>query len=378
VIVSLPGSVTAAARKSWNLAGCLAAANPNVMNPEDLDENGHPRVHRKTELRGITHLHHALDASIIAFTSHLLPCDGGVWKREVIELLAKRRCNAAEQAQLRVLLRGNVTFSTEGRPALGELPKELREQLRARLAERRVVQHLPASMADMVSDQTVWRLFDPADPHPNAKRLARWLAAAEVEVPAPDAKTVLIITRKRKAPPKPGEAAKDKKGKFHEGKTWEWYYVVAAKDALLGFAPTGDPAQSKLKPFKAVKVLGDNFGIALDPEPTLIRPLHVWRQLQALKTANGGKWPRVVRKGMLIRVLRAKTIKVDYRGVWMVRGAYFKQKGGFMFDLCPADYVEYRRIKGAFETVSVVTLMKCGLEVLHPSLCGIAPKQTEE
>ena len=138
----------------------------------------------------------------------------------------------------------------------------------------------------MVSDQTVWRLFDPADPHPNAKRLARWLAAAEVEVPAPDAKTVLIITRKRKAPPKPGEESKDKKGKFHEGKIWEWYYMVAAKDALLGFAPTGDPAKSKLKPFKAVKVLGDNFGIALDPEPTLIRPLHVWRQLQALKKAS--------------------------------------------------------------------------------------------
>ena len=134
VIVSLPGSVTAAARKSWNLAGCLAAANPNVMNLEDLDENGKPRVHRKTELRGITHLHHALDASIIAFTSYLLPCDGGVWKQEVIELLAKRRCNPTEQAQMRLLLRGNVTFSAEGQPMLGELPKDLREQLRTCLA----------------------------------------------------------------------------------------------------------------------------------------------------------------------------------------------------------------------------------------------------
>lgn len=78
---------------------------------------------------------------------------------------------------------------------------------------------------------------------------------------------------------------------------------------------------------------------------------------------------------MLIRVLRAKSEKVNYSGVWMVRGVYFKQKGGFMFDLSPADYIEYRRIKGAFETVSVATLIKCGLEVLRSPLCGIPPKQ---
>jgi hypothetical protein len=126
-----------------------------------------------------------------------------------------------------------------------------------------------------------------------------------------------------------------------------------------------------------VKVLGDNFGIALDPEPTLLRPLHVWRKMTALKAANGGKWPRLLRKGMLIRVLRAKSEKVNYSGVWMVRGAYFKQKGGFMLDLSPADFIEYRRINGAFEAVSVLTLMKCGLEILKPSLCGFADAGAE-
>jgi CRISPR-associated endonuclease Csn1 len=372
VIISLPGSVTAAARKSWNLAGCLAAANPNVLNPEDLDDNGKPRIHRKTELRGITHLHHALDASVIALTSHLLPCDGGVWKREAIELLAKRRCNESEQRLLRALLRWNVSFTKEGEPKLEEIPNEMREELRARLAERRVVQHLPASLGDMVSDQTVWRLFDPADTHPNAKRLARWLAAAEVEVPAPDAKTVIIITRKRKAPPKPGEEAKAKKGKFHEGKTWEWYYTEAAKDALLGFAPSGDPAKAKLKPLKAVKILGDNFGIALDPEPTLIRPLHVWRQLQALRATNGGKWPRLVRNGMLIRVLRAKSAKVNYSGVWMVRGVTLNQRAGYLVNLSPPDQIRDRGEPGCFQNVSLETLLKCGLEILKPSLCGVA------
>ncbi len=380
VIVSLPGSVTAAARKSWDLAGCLAEANPNVLNPDDLDANRKPKVHRKTELRGITHLHHALDASVIAFTSHLLPCDGGVWKREAIELLSKRRCNPKEQAALRALLRGHVAFSVEGQPSLAELPKELREQLRTCLAERRVVQHLPASMSDLVSDQTIWRVFDPADRHKNAKRLGRWLTEAEVEVPASDAKTVIIITRRRKAALNPGEEAKAKKGKFHEGKTWEWYYVNAAKDALLGFAPTGDPAQSKLKPFKAVKVLGDNFGIALDPEPklTLIRPLHVWRQLDELKQENGGNWPRLLRLGMLIRIPRAKTVKVDYRGIWMLRGVQLNQIKGYLVDLSPPDQIRYRGERGCFQNVSLATLLKCGLDILHPPLCGIVAPPTHK
>ena len=373
VIVSLPGSVTGAVRKSWRLAGCLQAANPNVMNPDDLDENGRPRVHRKTELRGITHLHHALDACVLVLASHILPCDGGVWKREVLELLSKRRCNPAEQAILRYTLRGHIAFSAEGAPQLAEPEKGFRDQVRARLAELRVVQHLPASMADMVSDQTVWRCFDPADPHRNAKRLGRWLAKAGVKIPAPDAKTVIIITRKRKAAPKPGEKEESAGGKvFHEGKTWRWVFEVKAKDALLGFAPVGDPAASKLKPYKAVKVLGDNFGIALDPEPALIRPLQVWRQLKALQEKNGGKWPQVIRKGSMVRVLRAKTQKVDYRGVWMVRGLNFKQRDGFIVGLAPADFVADRRVPGVIESASLDTLLKCGLEILDPSLCGVA------
>ena len=42
-----------------------------------------------------------------------------------------------------------------------------------------------------------------------------------------------------------------------------------------------------------------------------------------------------------------------------------------MIDICPADYVEYRRVAGAKETVNIVTLVKCGLEILDSSLCGV-------
>ncbi len=373
VVTSLPGSVTGTVRKSWNLIGCLTQANANVLNPDDLDEDGKPRVHRKTEIRGITHLHHALDASVLAFTSHFLPRDGGAWKKEVLELLSKRRCNPTEQAILRALLRTHIDFTPEGQPILRELSKALRQQLCERLAERRVAQHLPASMADMVSDQTVWRVFDPEDRHENARRLGRWLAEKGIEIPAADAKTVIIICRKRKAAPVAGAAEEKASGKtFHEGKTWRWVYEVKAKDGLLGFAPTGDPKDWKLKPYKAVKVLGDNFGIALDPEPTLIRPLHVWRQVQELRTKNGGKWPRVVRIGMLVRILRAKSEKVNYSGVWIVRGVQLNQKAGYLLDLSPADQITYRGKKGSFQNVLLKTLISCGLEILPSTLCGVA------
>ena len=107
VITSLPGSVTGAVRKSWNLIGCLALANPLVLNPDDLGEDGKPKVHRKTEIRGITHLHHALDACVLAFASLFLPRDGGAW-----ELLVKRRLNPDEQRRARAAFGAFIDIMT--------------------------------------------------------------------------------------------------------------------------------------------------------------------------------------------------------------------------------------------------------------------------
>lgn len=363
-ITSLPGSVTGAVRKSWKLSGCLVVANPLVLNPDDLDDDGKPKVHRKTEIRGITHLHHALDACVLAFASLFLPRDGGAW-----ELLVKRRLSADEQRRARELFGNMIAITQNGELRLADLPPVLKAQICERLKERRVVQHLPADLSGLRCKETVWRVFDATDPHPNSRRLARWLAQKKVAIPTPDAKTALIICRKRRS----AEAADEESagGKvFRETKTWRWVYDIKDKTALLGLAPEGDASAAKLKRIKAVKVLGDNFGLALDPEPTLIRPHKVWHQLDALRARNGGRTPQVIRRGSLIRV-REKAARSDYRGVWMVRGAYFKQKGGLMLDLSPADYVEYRRIPGAFEGVLIATLRKCGLEVVKAPLTGI-------
>lgn len=362
VVTALPGAVTAAVRKAWNLTGCLAQANPLALNPDDLDDHGQPRPHNKTELRKITHLHHALDACVLALAAHHLPRDGEAWR-----LLLKRRLAPDEQRRARQLLGRVAAITPQGELRLNDLPPALKEQVSRRLRERRVVQHIPADLSGLRCEETVWRVFDPADPHPNARRLARWLANKNIPIPAPDAPTVLIISRKRN-----GADAAPAAGKvFHQTPTWRWVYEIKDKTALLGLAPEGDPAAAKLKRLKAVKVLGDNFGLALDPEPALIRPHKIWHQLAALRARNGGKPPRVLRIGSLIRV-NQKTGRSDYRGTWRVRGVHLNQRAGYLVNLSPPDQIRYVGQPGSFQNVSVATLLKCGLEILKTPLSGVA------
>ena len=369
-IVSLPGSVTGTVRKSWNLAACLEAANKNVMNAEDLDDNGKPRVHRKTELRGITHLHHALDASTLAITSQLLPCDGGVWKREVVELLSKRRCNPAEQAMLRQLLRWKITFTKEGQPVLGEITDELRKQLRARLAECRVVQHLPAEWGGLPTKETIWRVFDPKDPHRNAKRIHRWLKEAKVRIPDPDnpkTTTVLLTMRKRRST-KDEESGSGGKVFRDTKREWKWIYCEVERSKVLGLGIIGD---KKLRAIKGGKLIDDNFGIALFPNAPKgaekfrpIRFFRVWEEMERLKIEGGGKRPPILRRGHLIQF---KTGPHAGR-VWRVLGL---QDNGLVRFYEP-DTV--RRIDDPqnYKRLQITSLLKDGLEIVEVSLCGVA------
>jgi hypothetical protein len=303
---------------------------------------------------------------VLAFASRFLPRDGGAW-----ELLVKRRLNEDEQRRARTLFGNQIEITKEGELRLADLASAFKAQICERLKERRVVQHLPADVSGLRCKETVWRVFDPADTHRNSQRLARWLKQKEIAIPAPDAKTALIICRKRRTADVAGQESAGGKV-FRETKTWRWVYDIKDKSALLGLAPEGDIAAAKLKRLKAVKVLGDNFGLALDPEPTLIRPHKVWHQLEKLRKANDKKPVRLIRKGAIIRVLRAKSATVDYQGVWMVRGTTLNQRAGFLLDISPADQITYRGQPGCRSNVSVATLLKCGLEVLKAPLCGVS------
>lgn len=347
VITSLPGSVTGAVRKSWRLLGCLGTANPAVT-----DET------TKTEVRNITHLHHALDACVLAFASHFIPRDGGIW-----ELLVKRSLSEPEQARL--LAVGTLFQRDAGRKvSLTDLPKNLKEQIRKRLAERRVVQHIPANMSGLQSEETVYRVFDPADSHPSAKRLARWFKEKNIRIPKTEDSTVLITARKRRS------GTGTESGKLlHETSTWRWIYQEIEKNKLLGLDPEED-ATSKLKPLKAVKILGANFGLALDPEPQVLRSHKIWPQLCTLKKKNGGKWPRVLRNGMLIQISRG-----NYAGTWKVFSVK-NNASGLALDIARPDVIRLQnKTEGHKINVLLSTLLRDGLVSMDPLYSGFVLPQ---
>jgi hypothetical protein len=108
-IISIPGRITGLVRKRWRLLGCLSAANAAVTEETT-----------KTEVRGITHLHHALDACTLAYCSHFLPPDGGVW-----ELLVKRSLSESEQKRL-LAIGSLFQLDSQGRVNLSDLPSPLK------------------------------------------------------------------------------------------------------------------------------------------------------------------------------------------------------------------------------------------------------------
>ena len=308
VITSLPGSVTGAVRKSWKLLGCLATANPAILEPDG-------EVRTKTEIRGITHLHHALDACVLGLAGIFLPRDGGAW-----ELLVKRRLNPAEQKRARELFGNWIEISAEGQLQLADLPKSLKEQIRLRLAEKRVVQHIPSEQTGLRVEQNAWRVVS----------VKGGEALLRQRIRQPDGSRPLKETR-------------EKVGK------------------LLGLQSGG--GIGKLQRNKSALVIPDNFGLALDPVPQII-PFHkVHVRLRDLKIQNGGKWPRVLRNGMIIQVSAGR-----YSGIWRV----FSVKASLTIDIGSADKVALASSGlGQKREVLVKTLLRDGLAVVDAGYTGV-------
>ncbi len=304
VIVSLPGSVTGTVRKAWKLLGCLSLANPQVLN-----EQG--EVKTKTEIRDITHLHHALDACVLGLASHFIPNYGRAW-----ELIVKRNPNEGEKRELMAL--GIFGFGLENRFEMRDLDNRLKEQIRQRLAEKRVVQHIPAKMEGLRVEQNSWRVVEIQ----NDK--------------------VILRQRIRQADnSRPVKITGEKPGK------------------VLGLHPVG--GLGKLSINKSALIIPDNFGVALDPQPTII-PFHkVWPKLQELKKLNQNKKPRVLRNGQLVRVPNGSRA-----GIWKVLSTKSTEAYGLALDLALPD-----RIKLDRGNAPIAKLLEDGLEILGSSLVGI-------
>lgn len=323
VFVALPGAVTARVRAAWDVLGCLAEAAPGILEASKASDGREQRaVKTKTEIRNITHLHHALDACVLGLASSRIPNRGDVWR-----LLLERRLNPAERAELDALNLGE--FDASGRFYLRDLPDELKAQLRQRLAERRVVQHVPADISGLRVEE-------------NTRGIVKR-----------EGGRVYLRQRKRTAD-----------GNFVTSWTDE------SESKVIGLTPGG-----KLAKLNGVRVIADNFGVAILEDETLppaerfavIPFARVWDQIQELTKRNGGRRPMLLRNGMLIDVPNGR-----YRGVWMIRGVQLNQRAGLLVDLSFADFINYR-VPGRAESrqnVVLNTLLKSGLRVLKANLAG--------
>jgi hypothetical protein len=345
-IVSLPGAVTGTVRKTWKLLGCLSDANPQV-----LDENG--AVKNKTEIRDITHLHHALDACVLGLASHLIPNNGRVW-----ELIVKRNLNDAEKQQLQLL--GVFEFNGENRFGLRDLEDKHKAQIRQRLAEKRVVQHIPSRMDGLRVEQNTWGVG-----------------------PKNEDGTVQVHQRIRQ--PNGSRKSKD---------------VPEKKVKLLGLSPSN--GSGKLAANNGVLIIPDNYGVAIldhakDSEETLtIIPWHMVHKRifkgiedeKSLIARNGGEMPRILRNGQIIRVVGG-TYKD--KGAWKITSIK-NQKTGIKLNLGQPDTVnteeeildaatgkKIRKVRaGCKHEAALATIVSGGLQILALPLTGYAIQPPEK
>lgn len=326
-IVAMPGSVTGAVRKAWNVLGCLSAAAPGVMETVILaDGTTKQEVRTKTEIRDITHLHHALDASVLALAAHFIPNRGDVWR-----LLAERRLDAAQQAELAAL--GLFDFDERGQFRLRDLGPGLKAELREKLAERRVVQHVPADMSGLRVEENT-----------------RGIVKRE---------NGRVFLRQRK---------KNADGKVVLNPTEE------LESNVVGL-PRADGTSGKLAAIGGVRVVTTNFGVAVLDSPTVpdaekfvVIPFScVWKKIQQLRTVNAGLPLRVIRNGMLVRISGLSGKMAGKNGIWRV----FSVKQSLKLDLGSVDRVRMEdKGVGVWREVTLATIGAGGIKIVPTQLQG--------
>lgn len=258
----IPGAVTAEIRKSWDVLGVFKELCPEAADPVSgkiLKEN----------LRSLTHLHHALDACVLGLIPDIIPAHHNGLLRRV---LAMRRIPEKLIPQVRpVANQRHYVLNDDGRMILRDLSISLKENIREKLMEQRVVKHIPADMGGALLKETMQRVLS-------------------VQGNGEDAMVSL---------------SKKKDGKKEKNQ------VKASK--LVGVFPEG---ASKLKALKAAIEIEGNYGVALDPKPVVIRHIKVFKQIMSLKEQNGGKPVRILKNGMLVHLISSKDPRRT--GVWRI------------------------------------------------------------
>ncbi len=322
----IPGPVTAEIRKAWNLIGTLSLASPEIIDPSD----GKPRP--KDEIRAITHLHHAVDAATIALAAHYFPLQryGLDQKGKIWQALLKRNRTPDEVNFLHKLGIFDGYIDKNGKPnvKLRDLSADLKNQLARSLAECRVMQHVPADRSGTKAELTTWGIVG-AEGEGEETRVKLRQRTSKVE----NGKRVLAMKNRE-----------ERAGK------------------LLGPNPKG--GKGKLAAIKGAMIIGENYGLALDPTPTVI-PFHdVTATLKSLQQANGGKPVRVLRNGMLIKIrTNPARSQQDYTGMWRVTSIK-NNKSKYLLDMIRPGYVTARNgVIWSGMNKSIGPLLECGLEI---------------
>ncbi len=263
----IPGAVTAEVRKAWHVLGVFKELCPEAVDPVSGEII-------KEDLRSLTHLHHALDACVLGLIPDIIPAHhNGLLRRA----LAMRRIPEKLIPEVRsVTDKRHYVLNDNGNMMLRDLSSPLKENIREKLMEQRVVKHIPSDMGGALLKETMQRVLS----------IQGSGEQAMVYLPSKDGV-------------KPVKANK-----------------------LVGIFPEGS---SKLKPLKAAIEIAGNYGVALDPQPVVIRHIKVFKQILALKEQNGGKPIRILKNGMLVRLTSSKDPKRE--GIWRIASIKDGKKG---------------------------------------------------
>ncbi len=280
-IIAIPGGVTAAVRKSWNLLGALAPVVPEV-----LDAAGEMR--NKEEIRNITHLHHAVDAVTLGLTSILLTREGDLWR-----LMLERRIPVNERTRFKMSL--PVDMGEDGKWRLQALPDHIIKQLSSRLAEMRVVRHIPADMSGLILEENTRRVEKVEDGR-------------------------VYLRQRGKIDPTGTRLPRNRTSE-----------VTGKVFGLNG---------GKLAVQKGVRVIASNYGVAILDNPdipanerfVIIPFAQVWRKLTELTRLNNGKRPVILRNGQVLSVPEGKR-----PGLWRIMSVKNTHRDGILLDLGTLD-----------------------------------------
>jgi CRISPR-associated endonuclease Csn1 len=291
----------------------------------------------KAEIREITHLHHALDAAVLGYVAMLLPRDGKLWEQIVTKKVLASEAMEFRKAFLWTgMLRLAAPSHGNGSHRLEvlDLPTPYKKTLADRLAECRVVKHVPSDMRGARLELKAWRVVSLSNGR--------------------------VALRQRTFDPKNNDPETGARRR-----TWKQDDVPAA--GVVGLSP------GKLARARAALIISENFGVAvLDTDESNQKELHrvipfhhVKQRLAELTALNNGVRPLLIRNGDTILVRTG-----SYAGRWRVFSVK-NAKAGVMLDLGQPDTIKpLNKTDGHKINVKLASLLAGGLTVAGKNLTG--------